>query len=372
MNNDATTDKKNKTQLYFNILISNIHKLQAGMSFKSYRRFCEFIGIEPTGGRTKKAIIAELKKHCEINEGPQSISIVSIKPKPDDLQLQTIDKKYLKSKIYPACTYLLLTHLIDKCLYVYEDSYCNSKRYFMGIMFMCNSKYRYARTESIDITSTKSSECEAFFHIARTHLTKIVDRTLEWAKERGLLDYNVVYIIRTFGNHQREATTDETIAIKEYWKVIEEKYGVTESKYKFSRHKTEIERDFKEHLGHMHFKGMKFYLTHELESNAEYLKRSAELAEDCGYEINKLIYNNIYNTVLKFIVKNREIEMSLHKVTFVDFDEFIEDFVKNGAPIGKDGKDKFHKTWGFHSDDAVIENAVAKLTDCFIKVGNEL
>ncbi|MGZ4159426.1 MAG: hypothetical protein ACXVNF_01320 [Neobacillus sp.] len=358
---------KDNKQSELEIFKSLIHTLEPGMPFKSYRHFCKHFGITHTGGGTKKTIIAELTKYCEWKKKGNSIIIVSIKP--DDLQPQEIDKKYLRSAFYPTCGYLLLVFLAEKCSNCEEKKYyCITKRRLMETMFICNSSYSEYSSELIDKISSRNPESSAFIKEAGTYLAKITDRTIDWLKERGLINYEEVYMVvikdnKLHKNKPREATIEETNNINDYYKVIKDKYDLDKRTIRISPRKDEIDKEIKENLGYAHYTAIKFYLTDELENNADYLKRSANLTTNCGNEVNKLICDNIYNLVLKFIYKIREYEN-------MTFEEFIEDFVKKGAPItNKNGKNAFTKTWNFNLDNNVVESTVEGLVESYIRIG---
>lgn len=357
---------KDNKQSELKIFKSLTHTLESGMTFKSYRHLCKYFGITDTGGRAKTAIIAELTKCCEWKKEGNSISIIKIKP--DDLQPQEIDKKYLKSAFYPECSYLLLVFLADEYSNNAENiAYYTTKRRLMNIMFMCNSSYSEYSSDLIDKISSRNPESNAFIKEAGTYLSKITDRTIDWLKERGLINYEEVYMVaikdnKLRKNKLREATIEETNNINTYYKVIKDKYDLDKRTIRISPRKNEIDKEIKNNLGYAHYTAIKFYLTDELENNADYLKRSANLTANCGNKVNKLMYDNIYNLVLKFIYKIRRYEN-------MTFEEFIDDFVKKGAPItNKNGKNPFAKTWNFNLDDNVVESTIEGLVSSYIRI----
>jgi hypothetical protein len=345
-----------KTQFDVEKLRSLRNTLTSGMTFKSYRKFCEYFEIEPTGGRTKTAIMEEFSNHCAWEQVGNSICIIELKPY-DPEQVLKIAAKDLKSEFYPPCGYLLLNFLIEQGNCNPDTRYCyRTKRGIMNVMFMCNYNYNSkSATKSIEEILKKNCESRAFCKETDTYLYKKVGEIIGWLQKMKLVTYSEVYMVKIKGKIQREATAEETNNINDYYGVIEDKYGLTKNKIILSWRKKEIYNEFKEILGYAHYTVIKFHLNDELVSNAEKLKRSAKLNDNCGYEVNSLMCVKLYETVLKFIHKN---------IFSMSFEEFIEDFVLNGAPI----KDKFNEQWRFSSDDDFIKQTIEELVNDFIKI----
>ena len=345
-----------KTSLSVEKLRSLRNTLTSGRKFKSYKELCEHFEIEPIGGRTKIAIMEEFSNHCEWEQVGNSICIITLKPY-DPEQVPKIAKNDLKSEFYPPCGYLLLNFLIDRrnC-YPDEKYYCSTKPNIMNVMFICNDNYSsISATKSLEEISKMNCESRAFCRQTGTYLYNKVGEIIGWLKKMELLTYSEVYRVKFTGKMLREATAEETNDINDYYAVIEDKYGLTKNKIILNWRKKEIRNEFKEILGYAHHTVIKFHLTDELVSNANKLKRSTKLNDNCGYEVNSLICNKLYDVVLKFIHKN---------IFRMSFEEFIEDFVLNGAPI----KDKFNEQWRFSSDDDFIKQTIEELINNWIKI----
>ena len=345
-----------KTSLSVEKLRSLRNTLTSGRKFKSYKELCEHFEIEPIGGRTKIAIMEEFSNHCEWEQVGNSICIITLKPY-DPEQVPKIAKNDLKSEFYPPCGYLLLNFLIDRrnC-YPDEKYYYSTKPNIMNVMFICNDNYSsISATKSLEEISKMNCESRAFCRQTGTYLYNKVGEIIGWLKKMELLTYSEVYRVKFTGKMLREATAEETNDINDYYAVIEDKYGLTKNKIILNWRKKEIRNEFKEILGYAHHTVIKFHLTDELVSNANKLKRSTKLNDNCGYEVNSLICNKLYDVVLKFIHKN---------IFRMSFEEFIEDFVLNGAPI----KDKFNEQWRFSSDDDFIKQTIEELINNWIKI----
>ena len=345
-----------KTSLSVEKLRSLRNTLTSGRKFKSYKELCEHFEIEPIGGRTKIAIMEEFSNHCEWEQVGNSICVITLKPY-DPQQVPKIAKNDLKSEIYPPCGYLLLNFLIEqRNCYPDEKYYYSTKRNIMSQMFICNDNYSsISATKSLEEISKKNCESRAFCRQTGTYLYNKVGEIIGWLKKMELVTYSEVYMVKFTGKMAREATAEETNDINDYYAVIEDKYGLTKNKIILNWRKKEIRNEFKEILGYAHHTVIKFHLTDELVSNTDKLKRSAKLNDNCGYEVNSLICNKLYNVVLKFIHKN---------IFRMSFEEFIEDFVLNGAPI----KDKFNEQWRFSSDDDFIKQTIEELINNWIKI----
>lgn len=345
-----------KTSLSVEKLRSLRNTLTSGRTFKSYKKLCEHFEIEPIGGRTKIAIMEEFSNHCEWEQVGNSICVITLKPY-DPQQVPKIAKNNLISEIYPPCGYLLLNFLIDRrnCN-PDEKYYYSTKPNIMNVMFICNDNYSsISATKSLEEISKMNCESRAFCRQTGTYLYNKVGEIIGWLKKMELLTYSEVYRVKFTGKMLREATAEETNDINDYYAVIEDKYGLTKNKIILNWRKKEIRNEFKEILGYAHHTVIKFHLTDELVSNTDKLKRSAKLNDNCGYEVNSLICNKLYNVVLKFIHKN---------IFRMSFEEFIEDFVLNGAPI----KDKFNEQWRFSSDDDFIKQTIEELINNWIKI----
>ena len=344
-----------KTSLSVEKLRSLRNTLTSGRTFKSYKKLCEHFEIEPIGGRTKIAIMEEFSNHCEWEQVGNSICVITLKPY-DPQQVPKIAKNNLISEIYPPCGYLLLNFLIDRRNCNPDEKYYYTKPNIMNVMFICNDNYSsISATKSLEEISKMNCESRAFCRQTGTYLYNKVGEIIGWLKKMELLTYSEVYRVKFTGKMLREATAEETNDINDYYAVIEDKYGLTKNKIILNWRKKEIRNEFKEILGYAHHTVIKFHLTDELVSNTDKLKRSAKLNDNCGYEVNSLICNKLYNVVLKFIHKN---------IFRMSFEEFIEDFVLNGAPI----KDKFNEQWRFSSDDDFIKQTIEELINNWIKI----
>ncbi|MGZ7049249.1 MAG: hypothetical protein ACXVHO_04510 [Methanobacterium sp.] len=360
MSNNTTTDNPRNSQIQLNKFKEEIHKLKQDMIFKSYKRLCEDFGIESTGGRCKKNIIAELNKYCEWEKEGQQITTVRIKN--NYLEFQQIENKHMRSETYPTCSYLLLDFLAKKYSKDKKDYEYKTKREIMKIISICNYKYSEYSNDLLDKISSRNPESEAFINQTATYLFKQINNILDWIKKRGLINYDEVYMIVIEDNKSREATIDETNNIDCCYEDIKYKYNLNKNGIRFSPRKIEIYAEIEEKLGYVHYTAIKFYLNDKLEHNANILKRDAGLTDNCDAEINLFICSKLNNLILRFISKIRKKENPT-------FEEFIDEFVKNGTPItNKKGKNPYFKKWNFNSDDAVVKATIKKLIETNIKI----
>ena len=348
-----------KTSLSVEKLRSLRNTLTSGRKFKSYKELCEHFEIEPIGGRTKIAIMEEFSNHCEWEQVGNSICVITLKPY-DPQQVPKIAKNDLKSEIYPPCGYLLLNFLIEqRNCYPDEKYYYSTKPNIMNVMFICNDNYSsISATKSLEEISKMNCESRAFCRQTGTYLKKNVDRTISWLKKMELVTYSEAYMVKFTGKMLREATAEETNDINDYYDFVKYEYGFNKYGLMHCSNAQEIKDKFEEQQKkkiYKHYTVIKFHLTDELVSNTDKLKRSAKLNDNCGYEVNSLICNKLYDVVLKFIHKN---------IFRMSFEEFIEDFVLNGAPI----KDKFNEQWRFSSDDDFIKQTIEELINNWIKI----
>lgn len=100
-------------QLSIELIYKLIKRLSPGYVFKSYRDLCDYLGIEPTGGSRKKAILAELSRCCSFERDGNKFIITKVFTFP----LPKIDESFLKSLLYPSCGYLLLKFLSDEYIH---------------------------------------------------------------------------------------------------------------------------------------------------------------------------------------------------------------------------------------------------------------
>ena len=360
MSNNTTIDNLKNSQIQLNNFKEIINTLKPGMIFKSYTRLCKDYGIETTGGRCKEKIIAELNKYCEWEREGQQITIVRIKT--DYLELLQIEKKHMKSKTYPTCSYLLLNYLAKEYNKDQKDHVYKTKREIMNIISMCNNKYSKYSNDLLDKISSRNPESEAFINKAGTYIFKQINKILEWINKRGLINYDEVYMIEIEDNKSREATIEETNNIDCCYKDIEYKYDLNKNGIRLSPRKKEIYNEIEERLGYVHYTAVKFYLNDKIENNASILKRDASLTDNCDAELNSFICSKINNLILRFIFNIRKKENPT-------IEEFIEDFVKRGAPItNKKGKTPYYKLWNFNSDDNFVKNTIGGLVSSYISV----
>jgi hypothetical protein len=356
-----------KTSLSVEKLRSLRNTLTSGRTFKSYRELCEYFEIKPTGGRTKTAIMEEFSNHCEWEQDGNSICVIELKPY-DPEQVLKIAAKDLKSELYPPCGYILLNFLIEQgnCNPDKIYHYC-TKRSIMNIMFICNDNYSSnSATQSLEEISKKNDESRAFCREVKTNLDKKVYEIIRWLKKMELLTYSEAYMVKITGKKPREATVEETNDINDYYDFVKYEYGFNKYGLMHCSNAQEIKDKFEEQQKkkiYKHYTVIKFHLTDELVSNANKLKRSAKLNDNCGYEVNSLMCAKLYETVLKFIHKN---------IFSMSFEEFFEDFVLNGAPIkdkfGELIKYKFNEQWRFSSDDDFIKQTIEELVNKLIKI----
>lgn len=281
----GTTKEQSNSEKIRNL----IHTVSDDTVFKSYSDFCQHFEIKPTGGNTKNAVIAELSRCCTWkNEGNKFI-ITEI----FDFPLPKIDEKFLSSKFYPPCFYLLLVFLAERYSHDENEKSCYlTQREIMEIISICNDYYgnAYSNSESIEEELNKDSESIYFKEIALSYLYKLTQRILESLQSRNFLTFDEVIMVKYMGKEAHEAIDEEKKIIDEYYIVISKEYGINKkSAIRLSKNRKEIYEKIDEHLGFKHYKAIKFNLTADLASNAEYLQGIANLTNNCGSVVNSLV-----------------------------------------------------------------------------------
>jgi hypothetical protein len=331
----------------FEKISCKIHTLNKGQFFKSYRNLCIFFGFEPTGGNRKKSILAKLSNHCTLEKKKNSYTVIKVFDSP----LPRIDEKFLKSKYYPMCSYLLLVFLAERYNQDEDERYCYlTKREIMGIISICNEYYSdaYSNAKLIEEESNKDSESEYFMEVALSYLYKLTQRILNSLQRRNFLTFDEVTMVKYVSKQAHEATDEEARLLNEYNSVIIEKYSLKSiNAIRLRKDKKEIYRDIERYLGFKHYKAIRFNLAADLAGNAEYLRSVANLTEHCGHEVNSLVCSKLSSLVFEGIVKIRESEpKQLNQKLFIDeftdelFDEYIAnliaEFMAKGASITPD------------------------------------
>lgn len=357
--------------------ISNlIHTVSKGTVFKSFRDLCNYFGIEPKGVNSKKAVLAELSRYYTWENKGNKYIITEV----FDYPHPKIDEKFLTSKFYPPCGYLLLVYLAEKYIQFPDNDHCYlTKRGIMGIISICNEYYSdtYTSSESIEDISNEDSESEYFIEKVSTYLYKETQRILDSLKSRRFLTFDETYMVVMYGSKEREATDEETKKINNYYDVILTEYNINNKNgIRFSKYKKEIYSKIDKYLEFKHYTAIKFSLTADLASNAEHLRSVAKLTEQCGVEVNSFVCSEIYNLVYDPIIEIRDKETKEAEELAIQnaiplkqrLEQLIQEFEEIGAPISPL---KFNKKWKFDSDDDIVKNRIENLITLFIRVNKQ-
>lgn len=358
-----------------------IRRLSPDTIFKSYKDLCQYFGIEPIGGNSKKNFLAELSRYCtcvKIEKSNKYI-ITNIFDSP----LFKIDKRFLNSKYYSMCGYLLLVFLAERYSQDENEKRCYlTKREIMGIISICNSYYSnaYSNSKSIEEELNKDSESIYFKEIVISYLYKQIQKILDALHSRKLLTFNKVIMVKHMSKEAHEASDEEARLRNEYYNVILKKYSLKSiSAIRLRNDKKEIYNDIDEHLDFKHYEAIKFNLANDLASNAEHLRSTANLTNDCRTKVNSLVCGELYNLVFNKIVNIRNNEpkpfnilQAINKFTAESFEkeinEMIEEHLSKGTivPPVKD-----NRRWGFNSDDDIVNYRIESLIDTFIRIDGD-
>ncbi|TAN71431.1 MAG: hypothetical protein EPN17_01415 [Methylobacter sp.] len=352
-----------------------IHTVEAGTVFKSYRHLCKHFEIKPTGGNAKKAVIAELDRCCTLKDKGNKIIIIEV----FELSQPKISERFLNSKYYSKCSYLLLTFLAEQYCYEEDDEvyYLTTNR-ILKIISLCNDNYTKTKLN----LAMEDSESTFFISEVRRYLGNFTNKILKSISSNKLLNFNKCYMLIGKNNKHRIATDEETKIINDYYKVILEEYGIKNKQaINLSRHAKEIYSKFEEHLGYKHYISNRFNLTADLANGAEYLRKAANLPDNCGSVVNSLVCNDIYNLVFNGIVNIRkdepkpfDIQRAINNFTGDSFkkeiDEMIEEMKKEHLSKGTVVPPVKYR-WGFNSDDDIVNYRIESLIDTFIRVDGD-
>jgi hypothetical protein len=377
--NIVSTSQKEQSddEQFFNL----IRSLGPDAVFKSYKHLCEYLQIEPTGGNTKKAIIAELTRYCIWKKEGNKFIITKIFASP----LPKIDEKFLNSKYYPACGYLLLVFLAERYSQDENEKFCYmKKREIMGIISICNFNYSHLYYESSVDALDGDAESLYFTEIASNYLSNKINNILKSLKLRKLLNFDEVYMIKSDKGCECEATDEEERVIDKCYQYIIDKCCVkNKNAIRYSRYKKDIYKDINKLLGFKYYKSIKFYLTSDLASKAGYLREKRNLTKSCGAEVNSLVCNELYKLVFNGIVEHRENEIKQpaykqpNMQLFIDnFDPdlVIEELDNQIARFEKEGVDittnKIIRRWGFNLDDDIVNCGIQSLINAFIRIND--
>jgi hypothetical protein len=355
---------------------SLIHTVKPDTVFKSYRDLCKFFGINYTGGNAKDAVNAELSRCCTWKKKGRKIIITNVY----DSSQPKIDERFLSSKYYPMCGYLLLVSLAERYNQdEYEKCCYLTKREIMGVISICNEYYSeaYSNAKSIEEKSNKDSESEYFIKVASSYLYKLSQRILSSLQRRNFLTFDEVTMVKYMSEEAREATDEEARLLNDYYSVILEKYSLKSINAIWLRNdKKEIYKDIDERLGFKHYNAIKFNLTCDLASNAEHLQGVANLTDNCTAVVNSLVCNKLYSLVFDGIVSIRNDEPKQVDVAQLirefkpelfeeRIDKMIAEFTDKGVVITDK---KFVKRYGFNSDDDIVVNRIESLINELIRV----
>lgn len=363
-----------------------IHTVSDDTVFKSFKELYNYFGLKPKnentiniGSHSRKAILDELSRHCTWEKMEKSNKYIITKV--FDFPLPKIDKKFLSSKFYPMCGYLLLVFLAEKQQQCYENDevYRLTTNKIMKIVYLCSDDYSKTKLN----LAKQDNESIFFISEVRRYLSKVSRGMLVSLKSNKFFSFIKCYMLIDKHGKHREATDEETKIIDKYYEVILKEYNMNNKQaIQFSRHKKEIDSKFEEHLGYKHYNSNKFNLSADLASNAEHLRSVANLSDNCGSVVNSLVCSDIYNLVFEKIISIREDEVKQHEdktlaqQLFIDefkpelVDEYIakviEEFSRTWVGIFK-----FVKKWSFDSDDAVVRYRIESLIKTFIKIDDQ-
>ncbi len=361
-----------------------IHKLSIGQYFKSYRDLCNYFGLKSTGGNSKKAVLGALSRYCNWQFEGNSYTVISI----FDFKYPKIDKKFLNSKLYPSCAYLLLKYLALRNIKLGDDKpdYI-TKREVMKIIFLCNANYSEAHYNQLQDKSDTDDIFKCFHEQASLYLHNLTLRILKSLKSRGFIIFEEVYmVVKVLPLNEdckirkttiNEATSEEVTMIEDGYKIILEKYNIkNKNAIRLSRYKKDIYSDLDEYLGFKHYKTIRFSLTAHLATIADYLFREASLTECCNSEVNSLVCNDIYNQLFKFVHKIREEQVKKAAIKEAkeiesrkELEQLIKPIKKSFAPSGNFLliHEKYSYDWNFTDDDTVLGDKFEEFITQFIR-----
>ena len=349
-----------------------IHTVEAGTVFKSYRHLCNYFEIKPIGGNAKKAVIAELYRCCTLKDEGNKIIIIEI----FEFSQPKISEKFLNSKYYPMCGYLLLAFLAEQYCYEDDEVYHLTTNRILKIISLCNDNYTKTKLN----LAMEDSESTFFISEVRRYLGNFTNKILKSLSSNKLLNFNKCYMLIGKNNKHRIATDEETNIINDYYKVILEGYGIKNKQaIRLSRHTKEIYSKFEEHLGYKHYISNRFNLAADLANSAEHLRKAANLPDNCGSVVNSLVRDDIYNLVFNGIVNIRKDEPKPFDIqqainSFIpdsfkkEIDEMIEEHLSKGTIVPAV---KYNKIWGFNSDNDIVNYRIESLIDTFIRIDGD-
>lgn len=367
----GTTKEQSNSEKIRNL----IHTVSDDTVFKSFKELYNYFGLKPKnenttniGSHSRNAILDELSRHCTCEKMEKSNKYIITKV--FDFPLPKIDEKFLSSKLYPPCFYLLLVFLAERYSHDENEKSCYlTQREIMEIISICNNYYgnAYSNSESIEEELNKDSESIYFKEIALSYLYKLTQRILESLQSRNFLTFDEVIMVKYIGKEAHEAIYEEKKIIDEYYIVISKEYGIKKkSAIRLSKNRKEIYEKIDEHLGFKHYKAIKFNLTADLASNAEYLRGMANLADNCGSVVNSLVCSEIYNLVFNGIIKINPLLVRECTEEYINehVDKMIKEFIENGVCICPS---KFIKQWHFNLDVNVVISRIESLIKLFIR-----
>lgn len=366
------------------IIHNLIHTLNIGQYFKSYRGLCNYFGLKSTGGNSKKAVLGALSRYCNWQVKGNSYTVTSI----FDFKYPKIDQKFLNSKLYPSCAYLLLEYLALRNIKLGDDKpYYIKKGEIMKIIFLCNENYSETRTNQLQNELDKDDIFKCFHEQVSSYLYKATLRILNTMKSRGFIIFEEVYKVKKFLpinedfknriSTENEATSEEVTMIEDGYNLILGKYSIkSKNAIRLSRYKEDIYNDLDEYLGFKHYKTIRFSLTAHLATSADYLFREASLTECCNSEVNSLVCNDIYNQLFKFVHKIREEQVkkaAIKEAKEIEsrkgLEQLIKPIKKSFAPRGSFLliPEKYSYDWNFTDDDTVLGDKFEEFITQFIR-----
>ena len=366
------------------IIHNLVHTLSIGQYFKSYRGLCNYFGLKSTGGNSKKAVLGALSRYCNWQVEGNSYTVISI----FDFKYPKIDQKFLNSKLYPSCAYLLLEYLALRNIKLGDDKpdYI-TKREVMKIIFLCNANYSEAHYNQLQDKSDTDDIFKCFNEQASIYLYNFTLRIFKSLKSRGFIIFEEVYmVVKVLPLNEdckirkttiNEATSEEVNMIEDYYKIILEKYNIKNvNAIRLSRYKEDIYYDFYQYLGFKHYKTIRFSLTAHLATSADYLFREASLTEGCSSEVNSLVCDDIYNQNFKFVHKIREEQVkkaAIKEANEIEYrkeqDQLTKPIKKSFAPRGNFllMLEKYSYDWNFTDDDTVLGEKFEEFITQFIR-----
>ena len=364
--------------------IRNLYKsLYVDQGFNSFKDLCRYFGIKPPASRNSiKAMETKFSRFFKWNNPKGSYKCIITEVL--ELELPSVDKNFLSSRYYASCGYLLLKFLATESTYSRNNGTCHiTKRGLMRILSICNDNYSQVSNDFLEEAANRNTETKYFIEHIGSHLYKETDRILSSLESRRFIDYDEVWMRVKF-NKAIEATVEEAKKIDAYYRILKKEDNLTRKSIRLKKNKNDIYKRLDEYLGFKHFKGLKFYLTANLASYAEYLKGIAQLNENSNIEVNSTMCLDAYNMAYNKIIAIREEEATergeeLAKVQAKAIEQeeldrkfsiaeqlemFLKDFEINGASLSEP---KFKKYYNFNSDDDIVKNILSELIEEFIR-----